>query len=186
MSGLFNMAENKLLRFWKHLKEITTYQGTDSAPPLRDHVPRPIMPHQATSGFSWRNQNILFLGQDGEIFRLAKSLADSGAGVSFRSLAFLQDVYSLPLEQYSMIIMTSGFEGQDFDVVDVGGILRRADSDITLVWASELFKLSLVADATTNRFCDIQLALPTTPNHLENFMRPAKKAFAGQKYSSGK
>lgn len=167
------MAKNKLLRFWKHLKEITASQDPDAIPLGRDYVTRPIMHDQATSGFSWCNQNILFLGQDGEMFELAKSLADSGAGISFRSLAFLQDVYSLPLEQYSMVIMASGFEGQDFDVVDVGGILRRADTGITLVWASELFKLSLVADATTNRFCDIQLALPTTPNHLENFMRPA-------------
>jgi len=140
-------------------------------PSYRDYVARPMLQIEPFHEFSWKDESILVLGHEHGLSALAKDLSALGASVSFRFLTQLQDLYLLPLEQYSMVIMTDGSDGQQFEVVDVGGILRRADPELTLVWASEQFRLSMVADAADDRFCDIQLALPTSPIHLETFLR---------------
>ena len=111
------------------------------------------------------------MGKDKGIYDLAKGISALGASVSFRFLTQLQELYHRPLEQYSTIIMTDKSDGQPCDVIDVGGILRRADSNLRLVWASEQFKLSAVATTMDGRFCDVQLALPASPDHLEIFLR---------------
>jgi hypothetical protein len=140
-------------------------------PSYRDCVARPMLQNEPFREFAWKDESILVLGYEHGLSALAKDLSTLGAAVSFRFLTQLQDIYLLPLEQYSMVIMTDGSDGQQFEVVDVGGILRRADPKLTLVWASQKFRLSMVADAANYRFCDIQLALPTSPVHLENFLR---------------
>lgn len=71
-----------------------------------------------------------------------------------------------------MAIFPSAWGGLEFDVVDIGGILRRADQAMVLVWASEDFLLSQVADEETRRFCDIALSLPASAESLELFLRP--------------
>ena len=148
-----------------------------NTPPLTDrishknHIARPVLRHTPKVSSFWECENILILGQSDGLFDLSKDLAACGASVSFRFLTALQDLYHLPLEQYTMAIMTSGAKGQEFDVIDVGGILRRADPDLTLVWVSELFKMSVVASTTTHAFCDLQLALPSSGDHMEALLR---------------
>jgi hypothetical protein len=93
-------------------------------------------------------------------------------------LTRLQDIYSLPLEQYTMAILPSGWDGLEFDVVDIGGILRRADQSMVLVWASEDFVLSQVADDEMRKFCDIALSLPAPAENLELFLRPSIRGSA--------
>jgi len=145
--------------------------ATAEQPAYKDHVARPILRADHSREFSWKNENILILGQENGLSALAKDLSAQGASVSCRFLTQLQNLYQLPLEQYSIAIMTDGSNGQQFDVVDVGGILRRADPKLTVVWASERFRLSMVADAVDDQFCNVQLALPALPVHLEVFLR---------------
>lgn len=132
-----------------------------------DIITRPAQKISSDIRGSWENENVLVLGQTDELFELAKDMSSHGASISFRSLVSLQDLYHLPLEQYSIVLMTSGTTNQQFDVIDVGGILRRSNPELVLVWASSQFKMSMVADSVTDRFCDFQLALPASPAHLE-------------------
>lgn len=138
----------------------------------RAPVARPVVTPQSPSTFAWAQESVLVLGLGDDLVDLAKGLADRGASVSFRSLPTVQDVYQLPLEQFSMVLMDDGSIGQPFDVIDIGGILRRADRSLVLVWASPAFTLSVTADQTTMRFCDILLALPSTPDKLALFLTP--------------
>lgn len=134
--------------------------GPTEGPSLRNYVARPVLRADVLREFSWENENILILGRETGLHDLAKELASLGASVSFRFLTQLQELYQLPLEHYSTIIMSDRSDGKQCDVIDVGGILRRADSNLRLVWASEQFKFSAVATTMDGRFCDIQLALP--------------------------
>jgi len=143
---------------------------------LRQHpVARPIPTSRCFQDFSWASESILILGQEKSFFALAKSLSDMGATVSFRFLVNLQQLYQLPLEQYTIAIMVDGDADQQFDVIDVGGILKRADAGLSLFWASEQFKMSSISDTVTDRFCDVLLALPSSPEALENFLRPSNQ-----------
>lgn len=135
-------------------------------------VARPVARPNTPQLFSWHNETVLCLGTDAGIHQLGKALSEAGATVAFRSLKRLQDIYLLPLEQYTMAIFPSAWGGLEFDVVDIGGILRRADQAMVLVWASEDFLLSQVADEETRRFCDIALSLPASAESLELFLRP--------------
>jgi hypothetical protein len=145
--------------------------ATAERPSYKNHVARPILQAAPFREFFWKDENVLILGQENGLSALAKDLSAHGASVSFRFLTQLQDLYQLPLEQYSIAIMTDGSNGQQFDVVDVGGILRRADPKLTVVWASERFRLSMVADSVDNKFCNVQLTLPASSAHLEIFLR---------------
>jgi len=126
--------------------------GPTKGPSHRNYVARPVLRANVLREFSWENENILILGRETGLHDLAKELASLGASVSFRFLTQLQELYQLPLEQYSTIIMSDRFDGQQCNVIDVGGILRRADSNLRLVWASEQFKLSAVATTMDGRF----------------------------------
>lgn len=145
--------------------------GHSEGPFHRSYVARPVLRANVVWEFSWENENILILGQESGLHDLAKELASLGASVSFRFLTQLQELYQLPLEQYSTIIMSDRSGFQQCEVIDVGGILRRADSNLRLVWASKQFKLSAVAATMNGRFCDVQLALPAVPAHLEVFLK---------------
>jgi hypothetical protein len=144
--------------------------ATPERPSYRNHVARPVLQIASFREFSWKNENVLILGPKG-LSALAKDLSAHGASVSIRFLTQLQDLYQLPLEQYSIVIITDGSNGQQFDVVDVGGILRRADPKLTIVWASERFKVSTLAGSMNNKFCNVQLMLPASSAHLEAFLR---------------
>lgn len=141
-------------------------------------VVRPVARSGASQSFSWHNETVLCLGTEAGLQPLGKSLSEAGATVAFRSLTHLQDIYLLPLEQYTMAILPLGWDGLEFDVVDVGGILRRADQAMVLVWASESFVLSQVADEEMRRFCDVALSLPASAENLELFLRPGRSVLA--------
>ena len=155
------------------IKKLSTSRRPNPAegPSHRDFLARPVLRADHSREFSWKNENILILGRETGLHDLAKELASLGASVSFRFLTQLQELYQLPLEQYSTIIMSDRSDGQQCDVIDIGGVLRRADSNLRLVWASEQFKLSAVATTMDGRFCDVQLALPASPAHLEIFLK---------------
>lgn len=140
----------------------------------RATVARPLSARQNTAPFSWAHESVLFLGLGDDHINLAKELSDRGASISFRSLAKFQDVYHLVLEQFTIVVMDDGSLDKSFDVIDVGGTLRRADGTLILVWASSAFRLSEAADQTTKGFCDIVLALPSTPDKLALFLDPIK------------
>jgi len=144
-------------------------------------VARPVVRPTAPRSFSWNNETILCLGAKAGFQRLGKSLSEAGATVAFRSLTRLQDLYLLPLEHYTMVILPSNWDGLEFDVVDIGGILRRADQNMFLVWAAEDFVLSQVADNEMRKFCDIALSLPASVESLELFLRPARSVLVHQK-----
>jgi len=86
-------------------------------------------------------------------------------------LTKFQDVYHLPLEKFTIVVMDDGSIEQSFDVIDIGGTLRRSDSALALIWASSAFTFSEVADHSTKGFYDILLALPSTPDKLALFFR---------------
>lgn len=146
----------------------------DHGPPSEDNncVARPVVRSASSQPFSWHNEAVLCLGTEVGLQRLGKVLSEAGATVAFRTLTHLQDIYLLPLEQYTMAILPSAWDGLEFDVVDIGGILRRADQSMVLVWASEDFVLSQVADGERRKFCDIALSLPASAENLELFLRP--------------
>lgn len=134
-------------------------------------VARPIVTVTQTQSFSWGNETILFLGKEAGLVELGRALSTKGATVAFRSLACLQDIYLLPLEQYTMVVLPSAWDGLEFDIADIGGILRRADQALILVWASEKFIFSHLADEAMRGFYDIALTLPATAENLELFLR---------------
>jgi len=80
-----------------------------------------------------------------------------------------------------MVILPSNWDGLEFDVVDIGGILRRADQNMFLVWAAEDFVLSQVADNEMRKFCDIALSLPASVESLELFLRPERSVLVTSK-----
>ena len=135
-----------------------------------DVIKRPVSLGRSERGFGWHKENILILGTNRDFINLAQSLSNEGAEISFRSLHKLNDLYTVPLEHFTMVIMTSGSSQQDFDVVDVGGILKRADLDIKLVWASPLFSLSSIASEGMTGFCDINLCLPAEAKDLQKLV----------------
>jgi hypothetical protein len=140
-------------------------------PELKYRVARPIAVHP---NVSWSTETILvlILGDDDGIFSFSQMLAANNASISFRFLEHFQEVYQIPLEQYTMVLMSTGAPEQGIYVADVGGILRRADPDLTLVWASSKFELSIASDTSKKKFCDIQLALPTSPEKLFAMTHP--------------
>jgi len=140
-------------------------------PELKYRVARPIAVRPNLS-LSTETILVLILGDDDGLFSFAQMLAAKNASISFRFLKQFQEVYQIPLEQYTMVLMSTGVPEQGIDVADVGGILRRADPDLTLVWASSKFELSIASDTSKQKFCDIQLALPTSPEKLFAITHP--------------
>lgn len=138
-------------------------------PETKDCVARPttVFPR-----CTWSAENILVLNlsDDDAVDAFANSLCQKGADISYSVLDRLEDIFHLPLEQYTMVIMGTGVSEPDIDVADIGGILRRADHDLTLVWASSQFKITIASDAKRRGFCDIQLAVPTLPETLSAAM----------------
>lgn len=166
----------RIKQIWRSLVRSTPNHVRSSGD--KNCVARPVVRSAASQPFSWRNETVLCLGTEAGLQPLGKALSEAGATVAFRSLTRLQDIYSLPLEQYTMAILPSGWDGLKFDVVDVGGILRRADQAMVLVWASESVVLSQVADEEMRRFCDVALSLPASAEDLELFLRPGRSVSA--------
>lgn len=132
-------------------------------------VARPDLRKATSRPFSWKNENVIIFGQENGISHLARDIAAHNASVTFHFLLDIADLYRLPLEQYTMAIMTSGSPRQDFDVLDIGGILRRGDPNIKIVWVSTTFTKSEIAGPTWKHFCDLLLALPATAKYLASF-----------------
>ena len=166
----------RIKQIWRSLVRSTPNHVRSSGD--KNCVARPVVRSAASQPFSWRNETVLCLGTEAGLQPLGKALSEAGATVAFRPLTRLQDIYSLPLEQYTMAILPSGWDGLEFDVVDIGGILRRADQSMVLVWASEDFVLSQVADDEMRKFCDIALSLPAPAENLELFLRPSIRGSA--------
>lgn len=159
--------------YWEALKHFAA--STFLAQDRQEYVvKRPVPLSSFEDGFSWKLENILVLSVERDVVSLAQSLSNEGAEVSFRSLHKLNDIYTIPLEQFTMVIMTSGSSQQDFDVIDVGGTLRRADLDIKLVWASSLFSFSSIANEGMTGFCDINLRLPAAAKDLQKFLETTR------------
>jgi hypothetical protein len=134
-------------------------------PEIKHCVARPSIIYPRCT---WSAENILVLtlSDDNNVRSFAKSLCTKGADITFGTLNQLEDIFHFPLEQYTMVIMGTGASEPDINVADIGGFLRRADQDLTLVWASSQFKISIASDSKRRAFCDIQLAVPTLPETL--------------------
>lgn len=138
-------------------------------PELRHCVARPSTVYPRCA---WSAENILvlILSKDNDVESFAKSLSKKGADVSFEVISKMEDIFYLPLEQYTMVIMGTGASEPDIHVADIGGVLRRADHSLTLVWASSQFKISIASDSKRHNFCDIQFSVPTLPETLSAAM----------------
>jgi hypothetical protein len=108
----------------------------------------------------WATENVVVLGEMEGLLDATRILHAKGAHVEFRLAITLQHLYQLPLEQYSTVIMGTAPTDAHLDVMDIGGIIRRADPSIRLIWASTLFKVPQVADEALRPFCDTTLNLP--------------------------
>ena len=162
---------DRVKRLWLSLAD---FRSGSRSQQDKDCIARPVLRAGQPQTFSWRDETILILGTEPGLVKLGQALSEEGAMVSFRSLGRLQDIYLLPLEQYTMVVLPSGWDDLEFDVVDIGGILRRADQTLVLVWASEDFVLSQVADEDMRKFCDIALSLPASAENLKLFLVPPK------------
>jgi len=120
----------------------------------------------------WSTQNILFLGllDNAALVDLASQLSDQGASVDFQPLTHLQQIYRVPLEQYSIVIIVDEGSNPIFDVSSLGKILRHADLDLIIVWASDSYPLSHVTNKSSETFCDVMLALPATAEDLSRLL----------------
>jgi len=168
MTGFMRALRRKLANFLDRDQNPT--EVWDIEDPESQHCvarPNTIYPR-----CTWTAENILvlILSEDNDVSSLAKLLRTRGADVTFGTLNQLEDIFHFPLEQYTMVIMGTGASEPDIDVADIGGILRRADHDLTLVWASSQFKVSIASDAKRRGFCDIQLAVPSLPETLSAAM----------------
>lgn len=114
----------------------------------------------------WAMENIVVLGEMRELLDVSRILHAKGAHVEFRQAITLQHLYQIPLEQYSTVIMCTTPTDAQLDVIDIGGIIRRADPSIRLIWASTLFKVPQVVDEALRPFCDTTLNLPCSEADL--------------------
>lgn len=126
----------------------------------RGNVARPQSLLDRTTDGPWSMENVVVLGEAEELMDAARILHVNGAHIEFHLSTTLQDLYQLPLEQYSTVIMGPTRSDAQLDVMDIGGIIRRADSSIRLIWASNLFEVPQVADEALHPFCDMVLNLP--------------------------
>ena len=153
--------------------------GADSPDrsPYQDgaRIARPVVNAAETRPFSWRNESVLVLSLEPGIMDLARALSAQGASVAFRPPTHLRDIYLMPLEHYTIVLLPTQWDGLDCDITDIGGLVRRADDNLILVWASERFALSHLADDTMQRYCDIALSLPATAEQLALFLEPGKQ-----------
>jgi len=135
------------------------------------YVSRPMINSLQSGQFNWKDESILILGSEKGLFDLSHKLANHNASVSFCNLVKFQDIYQIRVEDFTIVIMGDSISTLEFDVLDVGGTLRRADSALILVWASPNFVLSEISDYVTSDFCDILLSLPSSPEKLEALLK---------------
>lgn len=62
--------------------------------------------------------------------------------------------------------MTDTNVAETFDIMDIGGIIRRADPSIRLVWASTTFSAPQIVDIALRPFCDVTLNMPCSEADL--------------------
>lgn len=160
------MFEN-IKRLWRSLICSEASYDSDLDEVVSLDAAQPAVTGKSPQPFNWRGENVLFLGTQAGLLNLGRALSGVGASVAFRSLRRLQDIYLLPLEQYTMVILPSDSDGLAFDITDIGGILRRADQVSVLVWTIEDFILSHSADEEMRGVDDIVLSLPATAKDLE-------------------
>ena len=157
-----------ILEYIKRLLTLLRNQSDSSRTTSREFncVARPVHNVANSKLNTLASETVLFLCADAPFLDLARSMKEHGATVLFKSLWELRDIYALPLEQYTMVVLPEDLSGRDFDIIDISGVLRRTDPDIVLIWASTNFSSSNVTDDHLNRFCDIVLALPTPAKDL--------------------
>jgi hypothetical protein len=105
----------------------------------------------------WAAESILILGDDPRVRGTAQILSRNGAHVEFKTMVTLQCLYQIPLEHFSVVIMTDTNVAETFDVMDIGGIIRRTDPSIRLVWASTTLPAPQIVDKILRPFCDATL-----------------------------
>ena len=148
--------------------------GGSDGPPYQDgsRIARSVVNEAETQPFSWHRESVLVLSLEAGIMDLGRALSAQGASVAFRHLTHLRDIYLMPLEHYTIVLLPTQWGGLECDITDIGGILRRADYELILVWASDQFALSHLADDTMQGYSDIALSLPATAEQLELFLQP--------------
>ena len=120
-------------------------------------VARPLSLWSRDMDNPWAAESILILGDDPRVRGIAQILSRNGAHVEFKTMVTLQCLYQIPLEHFSVVIMTDTNVAETFDVMDIGGIIRRTDPSIRLVWASTTFPAPQIVDKVLRPFCDVAL-----------------------------
>lgn len=118
----------------------------------------------------WEKESVLVLGTPSKhLMPLLREARDEQALISFYFNATVEQVYTLPIEQYSMALLCLSNEHVGGDTYDVGRLLRRSDQTMRIVLASEHFPLSSTPSIQRYAFADVLLALPSSAAHLAKF-----------------
>jgi len=119
----------------------------------------------------WKSEVILILGHNKIMQELASRISYLGASVDFQCLECLQDLYKIPLEQYTLLIITDKPFSWNCNVLEVIEFLGRLDERLVVVWASETFEFSSVSRMMNGRVQLIELALPVCVGMLTRILR---------------
>lgn len=118
----------------------------------------------------WESESILVLGAPNtDLLDLSQELRESQALVSPHFGFSIEQVYTLPIEQYSMALLSSVGPHVGEDVCQIGRMLRRAEETIKIVLASQCFALSSTPSIQQFAFADVLLALPSSAASLSLF-----------------
>ncbi len=116
---------------------------------------------------------MLVLGDpDVYLLDLARELLKSQALVSLHFNMSIEQTYTLPIEQFSMVLLNPLRSHVDEDICQIGRMLRRAEQTMKIVLTSQRFALSSTPSTQRFAFADVLLALPSSAANLARFFEP--------------
>lgn len=121
----------------------------------------------------WESESVLVLGApDAYLLGLARELLENQALVSLHFNMSIEQTYTLPIEQYSMVLLNLLGPCMDEDACQIGQMLRRAERTMKIVLTSQHFALSSTPSTQRFAFADVLLALPSSAASLARFFEP--------------
>lgn len=115
----------------------------------------------------WLYQNILLLGQSFELSGLASSLLERGALVQAQVLEKASDLYHLPIEQFTMVIVSTETDAQLHLGREISSLLQLADPTILIVFASQSVPLQVISGGQGVKSYDVLLSLSEKKTNLD-------------------
>lgn len=112
-------------------------------------------------------QNILLLGQHFELSSLASALLEKGAIVQEQALESVSDIYHLPIEQFTMVVVSIETDAQLHSAREISNLLQLADPTILIVFASQSVPLPVVSGGQGTKSYDVLLSLSEQRTNLD-------------------